>query len=154
METKHIKKINELQLQLNELREAQDQNQKNTYSQVVKNNTTNNLNNNRNNYYNNKNIMTNNNKNPEGNGHTFSQQKNEDPGCVPQRGMMNNNDGNIMNNYTPTTRGQHSHNETNTNNVEIMEIIDYISNAMRTLGEFEKRLKEQSSTMPIPSATS
>ena len=60
--------------------------------------------------------MTNNNKNPEGNGHTFSQQKNEDPGRGPQRGMMNNNDGNIMNNNTPTTKGQHSHNETNTNN--------------------------------------
>ena len=46
--------------------------------------------------------MTNNNKNPEGNGHTFSQQKNEDPGCVPQRGMMNNNDGNITTRPTQT----------------------------------------------------
>ena len=74
----HENKINELQLQLNELRQAQDQNQK-THSQAVKNNTNNNLKNNRNNYYNNKNIMTNNNKNPEGNGHTFSQQKKRIP---------------------------------------------------------------------------
>ena len=83
--------------------------------------------------------MTNNNKNPKGNGHTFSQQKNEDLGRVSQRGMMTNNDGNIMNNNTPTTKGQHSHNETNTNNVEITVILDYILNAIRTLGEFKKR---------------
>ena len=38
-------------------------------------------------------------------------------------------------------------------NVETTEILDYISTAMRTLVEFEKRLKQRQNTSPTHSAT-
>ena len=40
------------------------------------------------------------------------------------------------------------------NNVEVTEVLDYISTAMQTLGEFEKRFKQRINTTPTPSATS
>ena len=39
--------------------------------------------------------------------------------------------------------------KTNQHNIEINEVLEYISTAMETLGAFEKRFKEQVSTIPI-----
>ena len=150
-------KIDDMERQLAELRQAHNQNLRNLYSQAVKTNTENtrenitNTNNNRNNgtiidnRYVRNNTRENNYEEPRGNVSNHNkdsvtiQQKNDPPSHSAQ-GDINNN--------------SNRSNENNHDGLEINEVLEYISTAMQTLGEFEKRLKQRRHTVTTPSGTS
>lgn len=141
-------KIDELARQLNELRQTQQQGHTSSYSGAVKyggNNTRGNVPNNNTIYRNNNGTVINDKYVPNhginNNMNTTPpsiQQKNVSPGQPAQMGTMTNNN---------------EQGGSNNNNVEVTEVLDYISTAMQTLGEFEKRFRQRVNTAPTPSAT-
>ena len=127
-------KINDLENQLNELRQ-----QSQTYSQAVKNNHT----------------------GRRTNGNVINNR------FVPNRNNNDLSDDNSTNNDIATAQqgkntnpshpahGESSRNENSQriDNIEVTEVLDYISTAMQTLGEFEKRFRQRLNTTPTHSAT-
>ena len=69
---------------------------------------------------------------------------------IPNRHNNNTNESNQRKNDDP---GQPARAGTS-KQLETTEVLDYISTAMRTLGEFERRLKQQPNNMTTPSETS
>ena len=128
-------KINDLDRQLNELREMKNQNQTSTYSQVVQNNKATTFH--RNNYNNNHHSDNNNKQNHSTRNVMPShpqQQKNGEPGHSAQWGTKDNNHIQMTNDEFNNTNTSAVNNDTIEINVEgITEVFDYISTALRTI---------------------
>ena len=147
-------KIDDLERQLKDLRE-----QSGSYRDAVRKN----LNDNRNN-------RNNNQDQKKMNGNVINSRfiPNRDNNVDNKESYQsNNNSTNHQNehnsnekNMRPGQSAQHGESSRNTDdqttsigNVEVTEVLDYISTAMQTLGEFEKRFKQRINPMPIPTAT-